>query len=106
MLFYVLVPVPNNLSKINWSNEGDKFKNLVLDKMDKSVLPGIKNVVSDFYLTPDYLKKIYLHYMAQDFLYNQSFLNQHILDFIINLRFLIIYILLVPGHIPVQECQV
>ena len=32
--FYVLVPVPNNLSNINWSNEGDKFKNLVLDKMD------------------------------------------------------------------------
>ena len=56
--FYVLVPVPNNLSKINWDNEGDKFKNLVLDKMDKSVLPGIKeNVVSDFYLTPDYFEK-------------------------------------------------
>ena len=56
--FYVLVPVPNNLSKINWSNEGDKFKNLVLDKMDKTVLPGIKeNVVSDFYLTPDYFEK-------------------------------------------------
>ena len=55
--FYVLVPVPNNLSKINWKNEGDKFKNLVLDKMDKSVLPGIKeNVVSDFYLTPDYFE--------------------------------------------------
>ncbi len=56
--FYVLVPVPNNLSNINWSNEGDKFKNLVLDKMDKSVLPGIKeNIVSDFYLTPDYFEK-------------------------------------------------
>ncbi len=56
--FYVLVPVPNNLSNINWSNEGEKFKNLVLDKMDKSVLPGIKeNIVSDFYLTPDYFEK-------------------------------------------------
>ena len=56
--FYVLVPVPNNLSKINWSNEGEKFKNLILDKMDKSVLPRIKeNVVSDFYLTPDYFEK-------------------------------------------------
>ena len=56
--FYVLVPVPNNLSNINWSNEGEKFKNLVLDKMDKSVLPDIKkNVISDFYLTPDYFEK-------------------------------------------------
>ena len=56
--FYVLVPVPNNLSNINWSQEGEKFKNLILEKMDKSVLPGIKeNVVSDFYLTPDYFEK-------------------------------------------------
>ena len=56
--FYVLVPVPNNLSGINWSKEGEKFKNLVLDKMNESVLPGIKeNVVSDFYLTPDYFEK-------------------------------------------------
>ena len=56
--FYVLVPVPNNLSNINWSSEGEKFKNLVLDKMDRSILPGIKkNVVSDFYLTPDYFEK-------------------------------------------------
>ena len=55
--FYVLVPVPNNLSKVNWIEEGDKFKDLVLDKMDKTVLPGIKdNVVSDFYLTPDYFE--------------------------------------------------
>jgi len=55
--FYVLVPVPNNLSKINWIREGDKFKNLVLEKMNKTVLPGIKeNVVSDFYLTPDYFE--------------------------------------------------
>ncbi len=55
--FYVLVPVPNNLSKVNWIEEGDKFKELVLDKMDKTVLPDIKkNVVSDFYLTPDYFE--------------------------------------------------
>ena len=56
--FYVLVPVPNNLSNINWSNEGERFKNLILDKMNKSVLPDIKkNVVNDFYLTPDYFEK-------------------------------------------------
>ena len=50
--------MPNNLSKVNWNLEGDKFKDLVIDKMDKSVLPGIKeNIVSDFYLTPDYFEK-------------------------------------------------
>tara|TARA_B110000444_G_scaffold237293_1_gene249927 strand:- start:2302 stop:2679 length:378 start_codon:yes stop_codon:yes gene_type:complete len=56
--FYVLVPVPNNLSGINWTKEGEKFKNLILEKMDRTILPGIKeNVVSDFYLTPDYFEK-------------------------------------------------
>ena len=56
--FYVLVPVPNNLSNIDWSSEGERFKNLILDKMEKSVLPGMKgNVVNDFYLTPDYFEK-------------------------------------------------
>jgi len=56
--FYVLVPVPNNLSGINWPEEGENFKELVLTKMDQTVLPGIKeSVVSDFYLTPDYFEK-------------------------------------------------
>ena len=56
--FYVLVPVPNNLSGIDWSKEGRRFKDLVLTKMDQTILPGIKeNVVSDFYLTPDYFEK-------------------------------------------------
>ncbi len=56
--FYVLVPVPNNLSGINWSVEGEKFKELILTKMDQTVLPGIKDhLTSDFYLTPDYFEK-------------------------------------------------
>ena len=56
--FYVLVPVPNNQSGINWSIEGDKIKNLVLDKMEKSLLPNLrKNIVEDFYLTPDYFEQ-------------------------------------------------
>ena len=56
--FYVLVPVPNNQSGINWSIEGDKIKNLVIDKMEQSLLPNLrKNIVEDFYLTPDYFEK-------------------------------------------------
>jgi len=56
--FYVLVPVPNNQSGIDWSVEGEKIKNLVIDKMEKSLLPDLrKNIVEDFYLTPDYFEK-------------------------------------------------
>ena len=56
--FYVLVPVPNNQSKIDWSIEGNKIKNLVIDKMEQSLLPNLReNIVEDFYLTPDYFEK-------------------------------------------------
>src|SRR6056300_462589 len=56
--FYVLVPVPNNQSKINWSTEGEKLKNLVIEKMQEHLLPDLReNIVEDFYLTPDYFEK-------------------------------------------------
>ena len=56
--FYVLVPVPNNQSGIDWSVNGDKIKNLVIDKMEKNLLPNLReNIVEDFYLTPDYFEK-------------------------------------------------
>ncbi len=56
--FYVLVPVPNNQSKINWATEGDKIKNLVIDKMEKDLLPDLrKNIVEEKYVTPDYFEQ-------------------------------------------------
>ena len=56
--FYVLVPVPNNQSKIDWKIEGDKMKDLVIDKMERALLPNLReNIVEDFYLTPDYFEK-------------------------------------------------
>jgi phytoene desaturase len=56
--FYVLVPVPNNQSKIDWGIEGEKMKKLVIDKMEKDLMPNLKeNIVEDFYLTPDYFEK-------------------------------------------------
>tara|TARA_Y100000590_G_scaffold90111_1_gene101565 strand:+ start:491 stop:1954 length:1464 start_codon:yes stop_codon:yes gene_type:complete len=56
--FYVLVPVPNNQSNINWNNEGEKMKNLVIDKMENDLMPNLReNIVEDFYLTPNYFEK-------------------------------------------------
>ena len=56
--FYVLVPVPNNQSKIDWAVEGDKMRDLIIDKMEKQLLPNLReNIVEDFYLTPDYFEK-------------------------------------------------
>ena len=56
--FYVLVPVPNNQSNIDWNIEGEKMKDLVIDKMENDLMPDLrKNIVEDFYLTPDYFEK-------------------------------------------------
>ena len=56
--FYVLVPVPNKQSNIDWNIEGEKMKNLVVDKMENDLMPELrKNIVEDFYLTPDYFEK-------------------------------------------------
>ena len=56
--FYVLVPVPNNQSEINWDKEGKKMKDLVIDKMEHDLMPNLRdNIISDFYLTPDYFEK-------------------------------------------------
>ena len=56
--FYVLVPVPNNQSKIDWKIEGEKMKNLVINKMEKDLMPNLReNIIEDFYLTPDYFEK-------------------------------------------------
>tara|TARA_B100000963_G_scaffold230981_1_gene201556 strand:+ start:1203 stop:2666 length:1464 start_codon:yes stop_codon:yes gene_type:complete len=55
--FYVLVPVPNNQSKINWKIKGEKIKNLVIDKMENDLMPDLReNIIEDFYLTPDYFE--------------------------------------------------
>ncbi len=56
--FYVLVPVPNNQSDIDWKIEGEKMKNLVIEKMENDLMPKLReNIVEDFYLTPDYFEK-------------------------------------------------
>ena len=56
--FYVLVPVPNNQSGIDWSIESDKMKKLIIDKMENDLMPNLRNnIVEDFYLTPDYFEK-------------------------------------------------
>ena len=56
--FYVLIPVPNNQSNIDWKVEGEKLKNLVIDKMEYDLMPNLReNILEDFYLTPDYFEK-------------------------------------------------
>ena len=55
--FYVLSPVPNNKSNINWTKEGQRYKEKIYNWMDKNHLNGfIDNLVTDHFVTPDYFE--------------------------------------------------
>ncbi len=60
--FYALVPVPNLLAKkISWSTKAERFKSLVLNILEKKLLPGLhKELVQSFYMTPADFKEKYL----------------------------------------------
>lgn len=56
--FYVLSPVPNNLSGIDWSVEGPRYFDRILDHLEERVLPGLReHLVTSFHVTPDYFRE-------------------------------------------------
>jgi len=56
--FYVLVPVPNNQSNINWKDHGEVFKNKIINKLENTCMPELsKNVEAEIFVTPDYFEK-------------------------------------------------
>ncbi len=55
--FYVLAPVPNNLSNINWEERGDELSSIIIDILANKLLSGLSdNIVDSFYITPDYFE--------------------------------------------------
>ncbi len=55
--FYVLSPVPNSLSGINWREEGERYKEKIFNWLDQKHLPGLNaNLVSQTFVTPDYFE--------------------------------------------------
>jgi len=58
--FYVLCPVPNLQGNVNWAIEGDKLKNRIVDALDNTILPDLKNYIcDDFFMTPVDFKNNY-----------------------------------------------
>lgn len=56
--FYVLVPVPNNQSKINWQAQGEHFKNKIIKKLEQTCMPELsQHVEAEIFVTPDYFEK-------------------------------------------------
>jgi phytoene desaturase len=51
--FYCLVPVPNLQSNIDWQTMGPKYRDLVVEWLERKILPGLKQcITSESYVTP------------------------------------------------------
>ena len=51
--FYVLCPVPNLQGDIDWNAMGSKYRDIVIDELAKTVMPGLRECITeDFYVTP------------------------------------------------------
>ena len=59
--FYVLVPVPNLQAEVDWDKQGPRFRNLIVEQLAKTILPGIEShIVADFFKTPEDFARDYL----------------------------------------------
>jgi len=55
--FYVLSPVPNNESGLDWSAIGRTYLERVYAELERRCLPGLrKHLTTSFYVTPDYFE--------------------------------------------------
>jgi phytoene desaturase len=51
--FYVLAPVPNQLSGIDWREQAAPFRNFVMRELERRTMPGLlDNIVTERILTP------------------------------------------------------
>ena len=56
--FYVLSPVPNNESGLDWSKEGQPYFERVMAELERRVMPGLRaNLRSTSFVTPDYFEE-------------------------------------------------
>lgn len=56
--FYVLSPVPNQRSGIDWAKEGPRYQDKILTALDRDYLPGLKaTLVDPFSVDPRYFEK-------------------------------------------------
>ena len=59
--FYVLCPVPNLQADIDWSVEGPRLRDRIVEALDRTMLPGLKSTITaDFFMTPEDFKTDYL----------------------------------------------
>ncbi len=58
--FYVLCPVPNLRSKVDWEVSGPQLQDRIINALTDTIMPNLKNYISDpFYMTPADFKNNY-----------------------------------------------
>ena len=58
--FYVLCPVPNLRSKVDWEVSGPQLQDRIINALTDTIMPSLKNYISDpFYMTPADFKNNY-----------------------------------------------
>jgi phytoene desaturase len=66
--FYVLCPVPNLLSPIDWATEGPRLRDRIVAGLESSIMPGLsKTITAEMMLTPNDFKSNYLSYAGAGF---------------------------------------
>jgi phytoene desaturase len=66
--FYVLSPVPNQLSGIDWEAKADEYRERILNFLDATHLPGLKeNLVTSFSVDPRYFEGTMRSYQGNAF---------------------------------------
>jgi phytoene desaturase len=66
--FYVLSPVPNQDSGINWSTETARYKAKIAKRLSETMMPGFeKHIVTEHVLTPDNFEHDMLSYKGAAF---------------------------------------
>ncbi len=55
--FYVLVPVPNLQGGQDWKTLGPRYRDVVVDYLERTHLPGLRACITeDFYVTPEHFR--------------------------------------------------
>jgi phytoene desaturase len=55
--FYVLSPVPNQKSGLDWEKEGEPYFDAILEELERRQLPGLRdNIITKFSVDPRYFE--------------------------------------------------
>lgn len=59
--FYCLCPVPNLTGGLDWSVEGPRLRDRIVENLDRTLLPGLRQTIRDaFFMTPEDFASAYL----------------------------------------------